>query len=194
MTAPERQRVATLVEPGLVIRPADVRDAGDYAGYVQRHIAESGRDGMPIFTPGGRPGREEIRDNAKARWTKKLTEPNWGRSWLLMRTDGSAEIVGHIELRGGRVGGELHRATLGMGILQAYTRRGLGRRLLDAAIGWAREGGQIKWIDLGVFANNTPARRLYERYGFEQQYVRSDAFRMADGTVIDDVMMALHIG
>ena len=190
----ELPRVAILVEPGLVIRPAAIRDAGDYATYIVRHLGESGKNGMPVFTPGARPGREEIRENARVRWARTLDEPNWGRAWLLMRTDGSAEVVGHIELRGGRILPEMHRATLGMGMLRAYTKRGLGRRLLDAAVGWAREGGALVWIDLGVFAHNTPAIKLYERYGFQREGLRKDAFRPGDGPSIDDIPMALRIG
>lgn len=189
----ERPRVATHIEPGLVIRPADVRDAGDYAEYVQRHLGESGKDGMPVFTPGVRPGREELRDNARVRWMRKLTEPNWGRAWLLMRTNGSGAIVGHVELRGGRIASELHRATLGMGMLKAFTKRGYGRWLLDAATAWAREGDELAWIDLGVFAHNTPAIKLYERYGFVRQFLKVDAFRPPDGPAIDDILMTLKI-
>lgn len=173
------------------IRPAELRDAAAYADHVVVHMAESGKDGAPIFAPGHRSSREEIRDNAAARWARRLTDPLWGREWLLLAPgDG---VVGHIELRGGRISTEMHRATLGMGILRAYTGRGHGKRLLDAAIGWARAETEIAWIDLGVFVGNEPARKLYERYGFVPEFIRRDAFRLEDGTRIDDMQMTLRI-
>ena len=46
---------------------------------------------------------------------------------------------------------------------------------------------------LGVFAGNEPARRLYERAGFATLGPRVDAFRLPDGTVITDVLMALDL-
>src|SRR5215475_14220344 len=67
---------------------------------------------------------------------KGLDEPLWGRLWLLTS---ERRVVGHLELRGGRVPAEMHRATLGMGILSAYTGRGHGRRLVEAALCWARD-------------------------------------------------------
>lgn len=177
--------------PQVRIRPATQRDAAAYADHLLLHLAESGRNGAPVFAPGHRPAREEVRDSAAARWARRLTDPLWGREWLLEEaTDG---VIGHIELRGGRIPTELHRATLGMGIARAYTGRGYGRQLLDAAIGWAREETDLVWIDLGVFAGNEPARKLYERYGFERLFVREDAFRLPDGTRIDDILMTLRL-
>ncbi len=44
--------------------------------------------------------------------------------------------------------------------------RGAGRLLLDAVVAWARERGASK-VQLGVTEGDTPARRLYERAGFE---------------------------
>lgn len=184
--------MASAGDPACIVRPIDKREASAYAEYVQVHIGQSGKNGMPVFAPGARPGREEIRDNALARWARTLTEPNWGRAWALVRCRDGA-IVGHIELRGGRIGPEMHRATLAMGILQAHTRQGHGRRLMETALTWAREQPRLAWIDLGVFRGNEPARKLYERTGFVQVSTREDAFRADDGTSIDDVMMTLRI-
>jgi RimJ/RimL family protein N-acetyltransferase len=173
------------------IRLAQLRDTTAFADHVIAHLAESGKDGAPVFAPGHRPSREDIRDNAATRWARRLTDPLWGREWLL-EAPGEG-IIGHIELRGGRITTEMHRATLGMGILQAHTRRGYGKLMLDTALGWARAETEILWIDLGVFTGNEPARKLYERYGFVHEFVRKDAFRFDDGTSIDDMMMTLRI-
>lgn len=178
--------------PTVTVRPAELRDAGNFADFAAIHTAESGKDGAPVFAPGGRSSREEVRDNAKTRWARRLSEPLWGRSWLL-ELEGTPGVVGHIELRGGRILSEMHRATLGMGILQAFTRRGHGRRLLDTALGWARVETKIMWIDLGVFEGNAPAIKLYERAGFRREFTRKDAFRNDDGTSIDDILMTLPL-
>lgn len=186
------ERTAHDPPPAVKIRPIEKREAGAYATYVQAHLAESGKNGMPVFAPGARPNREEIRDNASLRWSRTLREPNWGRAWGLVRCRDGA-FVGHIELRGGRIVPELHRATLAMGILQAHTKQGHGRRMMETALGWAREQPQIVWIDLGVFRGNDPAVKLYERAGFRPLSVREDAFRNEQGVSIDDVTMTLRI-
>ncbi|MEZ4301185.1 MAG: GNAT family N-acetyltransferase [Polyangiaceae bacterium] len=177
--------------PEIWIRPTEVRDAAAHADFLLAHMAESGKDGSPVFAPGHRPSRSEMMDSAAARWARKLTQPMWGRQWFLVSRDRG--IVGHIELRGGRIPPELHRATLGMGILRDFTGKGHGKRLLDTAITWAREETSLVWIDLGVFAGNEPARKLYARYGFVEQHTRADAFRHPDAGSIDDIQMTFAL-
>ena len=56
---------------------------------------------------------------------------------------------------------ELHR----MYLLAAYRGRGMGRRMLDTALNWARQRGcrrMIAWSDVKL----TTAHALYESYGF----------------------------
>jgi RimJ/RimL family protein N-acetyltransferase len=88
---------------------------------------------------------------------------------------------------------ELHRALLGMGIERPFTGKGNGRRLMEAAIAWARDTRRLSWIDLGVFANNVPARKLYARMGFVEIGMRRDAFRVDDGVSVDDISMTLEL-
>lgn len=144
-----------------------------------------------MFAPSPTPSHWEIREACELRWARPLSEPLWGRAWLLLRDEGV--VVGHVELRGGRIPAELHRATLGMGIERAHVGQGHGTRLLAEAIRWARSEAGLAWLDLGVFAGNEPARRLYERAGFATLGPRVDAFRLPDGTVITDVLMALDL-
>lgn len=186
----------------VVLRAADLRDATAFAEHVIEQMRESGKEGMPIFAPGPPATREEVRDNTKLRWARKLSDPHWGRAWVMEKTDGQ-RIVGHIELRGGRIPAELHRTVLGMGILREYTAQGYGRQLMAMALGWARQQPQLAWVDLGVFSHNRPAIKLYERTGFVREFVRKDAFRVqagasqggtsSDGTSIDDILMTLRI-
>jgi RimJ/RimL family protein N-acetyltransferase len=174
----------------LSVRVAEPRDAGAFARFVERHVAASGRDGVPVFAPMLSVRFEETRDAARQRWERGLDEAQWGRCFLLVEGD---TIVGNAELRGGRIPAERHRATLGMGLLEPYTGRGLGQRLLEEALSWARRATSLDWIDLGVFEGNDRALRLYQRLGFELVGVRVDAFRLEDGRTIDDRLMTLRL-
>jgi RimJ/RimL family protein N-acetyltransferase len=153
-------------------------------------MAESGRGGSAHFAISRVWSRDEVRASVVERISKGLDEPLWGRVWLLVD---ERRVVGHLELRGGRVPAEMHRATLGMGILRAFTGQGHGRRLVEAAVRWARDDAGLRWIDLGVFSGNAPARKLYSRMGFVEVGLREDAFRLEAGPTIDDVQMALRL-
>jgi putative acetyltransferase len=101
------------------------------------------------------------------------------------------EIVGHLDLHGGRLASEFHRAMLGMGVERGSRGKGHGRALLAAAIEWARDA-ELAWLDLGVFAHNHRARALYAAAGFVEVGITRDRFRV-DDVAIDDVAMALAL-
>ena len=66
--------------------------------------------------------------------------------------------------------------------------------MIDAVVAWALAQPKLDWIDLQVFASNEPARALYKRTGFVEVGLCRDAFRMDDGTRIDDIHMVLDLG
>lgn len=160
-------------------------------GHICRHTDESGRDGDVIFRPRS---QHEVLDEVaigvrhRTAWARGLDQPQWMRTWAVFVDN---MIVGHVDLDGGRIPAELHRATLGMGIERRARRKGFGRKLLDAAIAFARANG-LAWIDLGVFAQNEPARALYNSVGFVEVGFVKDQFRV-DGIKIDDVSMTLAL-
>jgi RimJ/RimL family protein N-acetyltransferase len=209
-TAPESPPgAAARPDSTLPIRSARAEDIDAYVQHVIEHVAESGVDGAPHFAMSRRVQRDEVRESALTRWTRRLDEPLWGRSWLLWDAPRPADatasprpgderarrarVVGHIELRGGRIATEMHRAVVGLGILRAHTGHGHGGRLIAAAVEWAKAVAKLEYVDLGVFSNNEPARKLYRRAGFVEIGVRSDAFRIDDGVRVDDVLMVLDI-
>ena len=79
----------------------------------------------------------------------------------------------------------------GMYVLPERRSRGLGGRLLDAAIARAPELEGVTWLQLGVTANN-PARALYEGRGFRAYGVEPEAIRV-EGRTVDEVHMALRL-
>ena len=57
----------------------------------------------------------------------------------------------------------LHRAYLGMSILQAYTGKGLGSFMMQIALDQAKANG-YEQVELGVYSDNDRARHMYKRW------------------------------
>ena len=79
-----------------------------------------------------------------------------------------------------------------MGVHHAYRRHGLGTRLIDTALDWARATPPFAWVDLEVLPANLPARHLYERTGFETVGEFPDLYRI-DGESFASVAMTQRL-
>jgi RimJ/RimL family protein N-acetyltransferase len=169
-----------------LLRASDVHLA---ARHVERHAAESGRGGDALFAPFSEFDHEAYEETRSESWRRPVDAPGWERCWAAIEDE---RVVGHLDLTGGSLYSQLHRARLGIGVERTHRGRGLGSRLLDVAIAWAREGEEIDFIDLSVFAHNDRAYRLYQRFGFVEIGRMTDAYRLND-TSIDDVLMTLPL-
>ena len=83
-----------------------------------------------------------------------------------------------------------HAPELGISVRQAWRGRGVGTALLEQALDWANASPAVRRVELHVFARNTRAIQLYERYGFQVEGVRRKAANK-DGEDIDDLIMGL---
>lgn len=79
---------------------------------------------------------------------------------------------------------------LGMYVARDLRGRGIGSRLLDSCIGWARGAGVYK-ITLQVWPHNTAAVALYERAGFVREGYLRRHYRRRSGEIWDCVVMGL---
>jgi ribosomal protein S18 acetylase RimI-like enzyme len=79
----------------------------------------------------------------------------------------------------------------GIAVDPARQRRGVGRTLIDAAVGEARRRGARR-LTLRVLGSNDGARRLYESAGFVSEGVLRAQF-LLDGVYVDDVFMAFEL-
>ena len=99
------------------------------------------------------------------------------------------EVLGWCDIRRRSRPSLDHRGTLGMGIVPAYRGRGLGLRLISAALKQARDTGFVR-IELHVRADNFPEVALYGKVGFVTEgVVRGAVF--VDGEYHDTIAMAL---
>lgn len=190
--SPPAEPRPTATATSLSIRKAKANypDVDAFARHLVAHMGESGCSGAPHFAVSRSLSLDDVRAAALGRWSKRLHEPLWGRAFLLWAEE---HVVGHIELRGGRIQAEMHRATLGMGINQPFVGQGHGRVMIQAAVAWARDEAKLAWIDLGVFAHNERAYRLYQGFGFIEQGKREDAFRIDAGIAVADIQMSLKL-
>ena len=81
-----------------------------------------------------------------------------------------------------------HRANLGIALRQEVCGMGLGRLLMELAEEQARLMG-FSQLELGVFADNARAIRLYDGLGYAVYGRIPCAFRRRDGTCRDEVLM-----
>jgi RimJ/RimL family protein N-acetyltransferase len=81
-----------------------------------------------------------------------------------------------------------HVGDLFMGLLPQWRGRGIGEQLLRYGIQAADAFGFVR-IELGVFATNTAAARLYRKVGFIEEGTKLKAI-LIDGVFYDEIIMA----
>jgi len=100
-------------------------------------------------------------------------------------------LVGHCDIRRGTREDVLHAGTLGIAVLRGYRGVGIGEKLMNEALMWARQAG-IWLVQLTVFANNSVATGLYRKTGFRKAGVIPN--KMArDGRHFDEVIMYVDL-
>ncbi len=85
-----------------------------------------------------------------------------------------------------------HRCSFAIAIEQSYCGSGLGTILMKRAIDKAKELG-FEQMELGVYADNDKGLALYKKMGFEECGKALRAFRLKDGTYIDEINMVLFL-
>jgi ribosomal protein S18 acetylase RimI-like enzyme len=58
-------------------------------------------------------------------------------------------------------------------VVSEYRRRGIGRKLLEAAESYAKSNG-VRWLRIGVLAENHFADGLYDSMGFKKMYIERE--------------------
>jgi ribosomal protein S18 acetylase RimI-like enzyme len=103
--------------------------------------------------------------------------------------DDDGEIVGWCDIRRETIPVYAHCGHLGMGLLPHYRGRGIGERLIVAALAAARAAG-FERIELSVYGRNTRALALYRKVGFVHEGTRVRG-KKVDGEYDDVHFMGL---
>ena len=83
-------------------------------------------------------------------------------------------------------------AELGIYVKDGHRGRGVGRRLVEEAIGRAPELG-IEILTAGAFAHNEPSMKLFERFGFAR-WAHFPEVAELDGKKRDLVVLGFRVG
>lgn len=100
------------------------------------------------------------------------------------------KVIGLMGIHGGRRAANRHSAGLGISVHKDWRNRGLGTAMMHFAIDWAKSTGVVTRLELEVFHDNTRARHVYEKLGFQVEGVKRKAF-FKDGEFKDSYIMAL---
>ncbi len=146
---------------------------------------------LPGFTalmnlPGYRHGTLRLPYESEDSARKRLFEGGPNTTLLVALLEG--EIVGTIHLLRW-TGRRSHVGMIGMGVHDAHTGRGIGRRLLDAVLDYADNWLGLIRLELSVNVDNAPALRLYERAGFEIEGRERQSI-LRDGVLVDAFTMS----
>lgn len=107
---------------------------------------------------------------------------------IVAEVDG--KIVGSCGFNGNTRKRIRHCAEFGIAIEKEYCGIGIGRKMMEAGIDWARKNG-ISRITLEVDTNNFRAISLYMKLGFEVEGTLKNDKLLADGTYVSGYAMAL---
>lgn len=168
------------------LRSACAEDAAAFRAYLFRALP--GTDGVAVYV-------DEIGSVEDCRVRLVDDDPAWqGLSLIAESEDQSGVIVGDCRLKAFNRRKLDGVVTVGMMCDHGWRGVGLGRAMLSAALQWARASPSVRRVELGVMASNTGAAALYRSLGFVEEGRFRDRFRQADGSLVDDVAMALVVG
>jgi ribosomal protein S18 acetylase RimI-like enzyme len=101
-------------------------------------------------------------------------------------------LVGHVTVQRERHPVTHHVASISIAVAADARGRGIGRRLMEQAIGWSTRAG-IEKLVLSVYPHNEVAIALYRSFGFVEEGRLARHSRKSYGYE-DEILMAVWIG
>lgn len=113
-------------------------------------------------------------------------------SGIYLVAEFEGKLVGHAFLEPYRLQSLCHNADLNIAVHLGWHRMGVGTKLLEHIIEWAKSSDVIKKIQLNVRASNLPAISLYKKMGFKEEGRLKNRVKVKD-RYIDDLIMGLDL-
>jgi RimJ/RimL family protein N-acetyltransferase len=171
------------VDAPWVLREATPADAAAMLAFMDALLSEGDVD-IPL-----QPGEFDIPLEQEEGILQEYADAD-NAIFLLAELEG--EIIGLLNLRGGRRAALRHVADLGISIALPWRGKGVGNSLMVEAVSWARANPVLKRIELNVYARNAAGIHLYKKHGFEIEGRRRSAIYQG-GEYLDDLIMAVML-
>jgi RimJ/RimL family protein N-acetyltransferase len=110
-------------------------------------------------------------------------------SKIILLAESSKTIIGSVTFEAGNFRRISHRGNLGLAVVEAWRRRGVGTALLRALLKWAESNPALEKVCLDVFAINEPAIRIYRQFGFIEEGRRLKDIKRGLDDYVDTVTM-----
>ncbi len=120
-------------------------------------------------------------------WQERLKQVNQNDTLLIAMYDGV--IVGTAGLHVENAVRRRHVASLGMGVADSFSGRGVGTALMVELMNLADNWLNLLRLELFVYADNAAAIHLYNKFGFEIEGTHR-AHSLRNGVFIDTYSMA----
>lgn len=160
----------------IVIRQADPGDAANLIGLSNRIRAE----GVYFVADDPRLTADDYAEYLR------LLDPE--RHLVLLAEQGG-RVIGTVTAIAGGMHKTRHVVEIGIGVDAGWRGVGIGSALIGTALEWARQRDYLR-AELSVFASNTRAIALYERFGFAAEGRRVAKYRIGD-EYVDEILMGL---
>ena len=102
------------------------------------------------------------------------------------------KIIGEIDIIPYQAVKTKHVAKLTIGILPNFQSLGLGSKLMENALKWAK-ANRLERIELFVFASNEKAINLYKKFGFIIEGERKNFIKLANNAYENDLLLAKYL-
>lgn len=111
-------------------------------------------------------------------------------SQQLILAEVESDLAGFVAVTQGIFQRNTHVGSLMIGVRVVHHGRGIGSELMQSALDWCARRN-IERLELTVAENNRGAIALYHKYGFVQEGLKKDAYRV-DGVPVNELMMARY--
>lgn len=133
------------------------------------------------------PGERQEKASDLSNIEKLILDSTQGDDFLLVAED-NGQLVGYISAEKGRLNRIAHSAYIVVGILKAYTNKGIGTEFFKQLHIWAAEK-KVSRLELTVICENEIAKHVYEKSGFEIEGIKRRSIKL-DGRYLDEYYMA----